>query len=131
MISALALTGQGLFLFVGRFFAASDGVRYHSSDTEGDMSAHGSRSRFRQSVALPSELVDEVRRLAAPELRENLNGIVVVALQEFAARRRREEFAAEMAKMASDESVLRESHQITEDFRRAEADGFADHDRAR
>ncbi|MCK6685083.1 MAG: hypothetical protein L6R30_21990 [Thermoanaerobaculia bacterium] len=92
------------------------------------MPSHQRASRIRQSVALPRDLVDEVRRLADPELKENLNGIVVVALREYAARRRRERFAAEMARMAADEDVLRESRLITEEFRLAEADALGDHD---
>ncbi len=88
------------------------------------MSAQKPKPRVRQSVALSSDLVDEVRRLAAPELRRNLNGIVTVALQEFVERRRREEFEASMAEMARDLDVTRESRQITNDFLSAEGDGL-------
>lgn len=88
------------------------------------MISHKAGARVRQSVALPSVLVEEVRRLAAPELQRNLNGIVIVALQEFVARRRREEFENAMAEMARDLDVTRESREITNDFRSAEGDGL-------
>ena len=42
----------------------------------------------RRSVALSRQLVEEVSALAPPELRQNLNRLVTVALQEFAARQK-------------------------------------------
>jgi hypothetical protein len=47
----------------------------------------------RRSVALPQELVDEVQAVAPRELQGNWNRLVMVALQEFAARQKATAFA--------------------------------------
>ena len=43
--------------------------------------------KVRRSGALSHRLIEEVKAAAPPELRENLNRLVTVALQEFAAKR--------------------------------------------
>jgi len=78
----------------------------------------------RRSVALSRTLVEEVSALAEPGLRHNLNRLVTVALQEYAARRRQRAFADAMARMAADPAVRRECALISREFAKAEADGL-------
>ena len=56
----------------------------------------------RRSVALPKELIDEVQTVAPVELRDNLNRLVIVALQDFAAKQKAHAFEKAMAQMAAD-----------------------------
>ena len=78
----------------------------------------------RRSVALPSQLVNEVLLLAPPELRDNLNRLVIVSLQEFAARHRAQAFDDAMARMASDPAIRAECAAISGDFASADLDGL-------
>ncbi len=78
----------------------------------------------RRSVALSRHLVEEVSAIAPPELRHNMNRLVTVALQEFAARRKESEFEEAMAKMASDPAIQTECATIAREFAPAEADGL-------
>lgn len=57
--------------------------------------------KVRRSVALSHHLIEEVKAAAPPELRENLNRLVTVALQEFAAKRKERTFEEAMARMAA------------------------------
>jgi hypothetical protein len=79
---------------------------------------------IRRSVALPRQLVDEASAVAPPELRQNLNRLVTVALQEFAAKRRERAFEQAIAQMAADPAIQAECAAITKDFTVAEADGL-------
>jgi hypothetical protein len=78
----------------------------------------------RRSVALPSSLIGELNSVAPPELRTNLNRLVVVSLQEYVSRRRREEFDRSIAAMAQDPQVQAECAAIARDFASAEMDGL-------
>lgn len=78
----------------------------------------------RRSVALARQLVEEVKAAAPPELRENLNRLVTVALQEFAAKRKERDFAEAMAQMAADSAIQAECAAISKEFAGAEADGL-------
>jgi hypothetical protein len=78
----------------------------------------------RRSVALPRQLINEASAVAPPELRQNLNRLVTVALQEFAAKRRERAFEQAIAQMAADPAIQAESAAITKDFTVAEADGL-------
>lgn len=78
----------------------------------------------RRSVALSRQLVEEVSRLAPPELRQNLNRLVSVALQQFAAQRKARAFDEAMARMAADPAIRAECAAITRDFSATEADGL-------
>ena len=78
----------------------------------------------RRSVALPRQLVKEVSELAPPELRQNLNRLVTVALQEFAAKRKARDFEEAMAQMAADPAIQAECAVISKEFATAEADGL-------
>jgi len=78
----------------------------------------------RRSVALPRRLIEEASAVAPPELGQNLNRLVTVALQEFAARRKARAFEEAMAQMAADPAIRSECVAIGRDFTIAEADGL-------
>ena len=54
--------------------------------------------------------------MAPPELRTNLNRLVILSLQEYVSRRRRQEFASAVAAMAGDPQVQAECAAIARDF---------------
>ena len=83
-----------------------------------------SSNTVRRSVALPRRLVEEVTALAPPELRQNLNRLVTVALKEFADRQKALEFEKVMAEMATDPGIKSENAVISTDFAIAETDGL-------
>jgi len=64
--------------------------------------------------------------VAPVELRDNLNRLVIVALQDFAAKQKAHAFEEAMAQMAADEQLQGESDAINEEFVVAEADGLSD-----
>lgn len=78
----------------------------------------------RRSVALSRQLVEDVGALAPPELRQNLNRLVTVALQQFAAQQKARAFEEAMARMATDPAIRAECAAISRDFAVAEADGL-------
>ncbi|MFQ5684522.1 MAG: hypothetical protein ACE5HC_14775 [Candidatus Binatia bacterium] len=80
----------------------------------------------RRSVALPRRLVDEVNALAPPELRQNLNRLVTVALIEFAAQQKARAFDEAMAQMAADPAIHAECAVISKEFTITEGDGLKD-----
>lgn len=88
------------------------------------MSVKVVRKTVRRSVALPRQLVDEVVAVAAPELRQNLNRLVTVALQEFASRRKARAFEDVMARMAADPAIRTECAAISKAFAITEGDGL-------
>ncbi len=88
------------------------------------MRVKGHSKTIRRSVALPQRLVEEVKAAAPPELRENLNRLVTVALQEYAAKRKERAFEAAMAQMAADPAIQAECALISREFRTAETDGL-------
>jgi hypothetical protein len=77
-------------------------------------------------VALPSALLGELNSVAPPELRTNFNRLAIVSLQEYIARRRRQEFDAAVAAMAEDPQVQAECAAIAKDFAATEMDGLRD-----
>jgi hypothetical protein len=79
---------------------------------------------LRRSVALPSALIVELKAVAPPELRTNLNRLVILSLQEYVSRRRRQEFARAVAAMAEDPQVQAECAAIARDFASTEMDGI-------
>jgi hypothetical protein len=81
---------------------------------------------LRRSVALPSALLCELNSAAPPELRANLNRLVIVSLQESISRRRKQEFDSAMVAMAEDPEVQAECAAIAGDFAATETDGLAD-----
>jgi hypothetical protein len=82
------------------------------------------RKTVRRSVALSRQLVDEVVAVAPPELRQNLNRLVTVALQEFASRRKARAFEDDMARMAADPAIRAECAAISKAFAITEGDGL-------
>ncbi len=80
----------------------------------------------RRSVALSRQLIQEVSALAPPELRQNFNRLVTVALQEFTARRKALNFEEAMAQMAADPAIRAECGSIAREFATAETDGLKD-----
>ena len=82
------------------------------------------RKTVRRSVALPRHLIDEVTAVAPPELGQNLNRLVTVALQEFAAKRKARAFEEAVRQMAADPAIRSECAAIEGDFRVTEADGL-------
>jgi len=80
----------------------------------------------RRSVALSRQLVEQVSALAPPDLRQNFNRLVTVALQEFAARQTAHTFEEAMAHMAADPTIRAECAAIGRDFAVAETDGRKD-----
>jgi hypothetical protein len=80
----------------------------------------------RRSVALARQLVNEAKAAAPPELRNNLNRLVTVALQEFAAKRKEQAFEETMAQMAADPAIQAECASISKEFATAETDGLKD-----
>jgi len=76
-------------------------------------------------VALPRNLIDEVTAVAPPELGHNLNRLVTVALQEFAAKRRMRAFEKTMAQMATDPAIRSECASVEREFSKTEADGLS------
>jgi len=82
------------------------------------------RKTVRRSVALPRNLIDEATAVAPPELGQNLDRLVTVALQEFAAKRKARTFEEAMAQMAGDPAIRSECAAIVRDFSVAEADGL-------
>jgi len=79
----------------------------------------------RRSVALSRRLVEDVRSVAPPELRQNLNRLVTVALQEFAARHKARAFEEAMGRMARDPAIQAECASISRQFAVADADGLS------
>jgi hypothetical protein len=79
---------------------------------------------IRRSVALPGRLVADIMELAPEEASRNWNRLVVTALEEYAARRRRLRFEATMAEMASDPAIQAASKSINEAFRHTASDGL-------
>lgn len=83
-----------------------------------------SRKTVRRSVALPQSTVDELFSVAPEELRDNFNGLVRAAIDEFIHKREQDLFEQSMAAMASDLNCVRESRRIEAEFRPAEEDGL-------
>ena len=79
---------------------------------------------LRRSVALPSALLGELDSVAPPELRTNLNRLVIVSLQEYISRRRQLAFESAVAAMAQDPQVQAECAAIARDFAGTERDGL-------
>jgi uncharacterized protein YbaA (DUF1428 family) len=79
---------------------------------------------LRRSVALPSALIGELNSVAPPELRTNLNRLVIVSLQEYVSRRRRQQFDSAVAAMAEDPQIQAECAAIARDFAATEMGGL-------
>ncbi|MBI5592810.1 MAG: hypothetical protein HY881_20270 [Deltaproteobacteria bacterium] len=80
----------------------------------------------RRSVAIPRQLIEEIHRVAPPELEGNFNRLVITALRDYSARRKKESFEKEMAQMAADPDIRCILADISSEFTRAEYDGLSD-----
>ncbi len=90
------------------------------------MKAKSASRTVRCSLALPRAVAQKATALAPNELRGNLNRLVRVALEEFAASREARAFEEAMACMAADPAVRKECASIERDFGPTEADGLRD-----
>jgi hypothetical protein len=77
----------------------------------------------RRSVALPAGLVEQAMGVAPPEA-ETFNRVVIIALREFAERRKRQAFETAMGQMAADPAIQTECAKIRKSFRTTEQDGL-------
>jgi len=90
-----------------------------------DMQKHiKAPTTVRRSVVLPRTLVEAAAAKAPPELRDNMNRLVRVALEEFVARRTEREFAQAMMAMAADPALRAATAAIAREFHDAEGDGL-------
>lgn len=87
------------------------------------MKKHKEARTVRRSIALPARLVEEVTMLA-PGAATNWNRLVITALEEYAAQRKRARFEETMAAMAADPTIRAEAKKIARAFRRTERDGL-------
>jgi metal-responsive CopG/Arc/MetJ family transcriptional regulator len=79
---------------------------------------------IRRSVAIPSQLLEEIHNVTEPALRTNFNRLVVTALRDYSARKKEEAFENQMAQMASDPGIRSEMEQISMEFSYTEQDGL-------
>ena len=89
-----------------------------------DMKTKGSARTVRRSLVLSRQLVEEATAVAPPDVRQNLNRLVTVALQEYAAARRARAFEETMTEMARDPAIWTESSAITREFAAADGNGL-------
>ena len=82
------------------------------------------QNTIRRSIALPSELVEELRAVAPPELRDNFNRLVTFILIDFTRRQKKIQFETAMAEMANDPAIREVSSILSEEFTEAENDGL-------
>jgi hypothetical protein len=88
------------------------------------MTPKPSSTVLRRSVALPMSVVEESKQWAPEDLRGNFNRLVIVALSEYAARRKNLAFEQGMAEMARDNQIRGTCSEIDAEFLAAEADGL-------
>lgn len=79
---------------------------------------------IRRSIAVPANLIQEALAAAGAEAQGNLNKVVKIALRAFVEECRRAAFGEEMARMAADPHVRRESAALERAFRVTESDGL-------
>jgi hypothetical protein len=79
---------------------------------------------IRRSIALPNELVEELRTVAPPELRDNFNRLVTFILIDFTRRQKKYQFETAMVEMADDPAIRKVCSVMSEEFMVAENDGL-------
>jgi len=82
------------------------------------------KNTIRRSIALPNELVEELRSTAPPELRDNFNRLVTFILIDFTRRQKKCQFETVMAEMANDPAIREVCSVLSEEFTEAENDGL-------
>jgi hypothetical protein len=90
------------------------------------MNKHKERRTVRRSVALPESLATEAMSVAPTGSEKNFNQVVLLALSEFVANRKKEAFAQAMERMAADPAIIAECAAVNRDFAVAETDGLPD-----
>jgi hypothetical protein len=90
------------------------------------MKASKASKSIRRSVALPESLATEAMAVAPDEQKKNFNRVVVLALTEFIAARKRKAFAKSMEMMAADREVVSECAVIQAGLQETEMDGLTD-----
>ena len=96
---------------------------YDFSQKEGEMKS-ASQNTIRRSIAIPNELVEELRTVAPPEFRDNFNRLVTFILIDFTRRQKKYQFEAAMAEMANDTAIREVSAALSEEFTETENDGL-------
>ncbi len=81
---------------------------------------------IRRSIAIPEALASDVMSVTPPETGTSFNRVVLLALSEFVANRRKKAFAGDMQQMASDPAIVAECGAIGRAFSAAEMDGLRD-----
>ena len=89
-----------------------------------------SQNTIRRSIAVPNELVEELRTVAPPELRDNFNRLVTFILMDFTRRQKKYQFEAAMAEMANDSAIQEVSAGLSEEFTERKR-WFVNHDQTR
>jgi len=82
------------------------------------------KNTIRRSIALPNELVEELRIIAPPELRDNFNRLVTFILMDFTRRQKMHQFERDMAEMANDPAIREVCSVLSREFTEAESDGL-------
>jgi hypothetical protein len=82
------------------------------------------KNTIRRSIALPNELVEELRSVAPPGLRDNFNRLVTFILIDFTKRQKKYLFETAMAEMANDPAIREVCSVLSEEFTGAENDGL-------
>lgn len=90
------------------------------------MKARKESKSIRRSVALPESLAAEAMAVAPDQPQKNFNRVVVLALTEFVAARKREAFVKSMEMMAADSAVVSECAVVHEGLMQTEMDGLTD-----
>jgi hypothetical protein len=88
------------------------------------MKSQSRSSLVRRSIALPRELVDEAKSVAPSEIGDNFNRLVIIALENFTAQRKKRTFEETMNQMGSDPEILAECRIINKKFLKTEKDGL-------
>ena len=78
---------------------------------------------IRRSFALPGQLVKQAQACVEPEQRNNLNGLLKMALESFVKQHRYEDFKRSMQALARDPKSVAASRKLMQDFMAADGDG--------
>ena len=79
----------------------------------------------RRSIAIPKTLVDDLIQTAPPELKSNLNRLVIAAIQGFIKLQERQMFDEAMTRMSKDPAAQAEIKAIQAEFCPADFDGLS------
>jgi hypothetical protein len=77
-----------------------------------------------RSFSIPRSVAEEALREVPKEMAQNLNQMVTLALKTLIWKVKHDRFDEEMARMAADPQIQRESKEIELEFRAAEGDGL-------